>query len=112
MTVSEEHAPANIKSNIMAISGGSEVCGFFTAYSKQSNRVFREEKYSTILTKRAAEKKGRSFPHPFHFWFTRLWVYGTMALIISLPVHWQSRISISDNRRTMRICILCFAVRA
>jgi hypothetical protein len=37
--------PANVKSNIKAVSGESEVCGFFTAYSKQSSsRVYREEK--------------------------------------------------------------------
>jgi hypothetical protein len=37
--------PANVKSNIKAVnpSGESEVCGFFTAYSKQSSsKVFRE----------------------------------------------------------------------
>jgi hypothetical protein len=39
--------PANVKSNIKAVSpsGESTVCGFFTAYSKQSSsRIFREEK--------------------------------------------------------------------
>jgi hypothetical protein len=39
--------PANVKSNIKAVNPlrGSEVCGFFTAYSKQSDsKVFEEYK--------------------------------------------------------------------